>query len=231
MKKIIPIALFTIGCSDIKSSALNTSGIHAEISAMVEDGKTAVDVILLAGDANSLTYVELDAGDKLEATDGTDTHHLEHSNFGSVHSYDALFTQSDPGTEFTVSLFRELEDDAPLSVATLTQDLTLTVENDVHSRQEPLTFTWEAEEPEDDTLSVSASGSCIFSIKDEVALSDGSYTIDSSDFESTNADTQQESCALEIVVERRREGTIDPAYASGKIYGGVRKRASIRLDP
>jgi len=231
MKKIIAISILSVGCSDIKSSALNTSGIHAEISAMVENGTTSVDVILRAGDANSLTYVELDEGDKLEATDGTDTNGLDHSNFGSIHSYDALFNQTDPGTEFTISLLRELEDDAPTSVATLTQDLTIILENDVHSQQDPLTIAWEASEPGDETLYLNASGSCIFSIKEEVPLSDGSYTINSSDFESTNDETQQESCELDIVLERRLVGTLDPAYGSGKVYGGVRKRTSIRLDP
>ena len=231
MKKLFAISLCTIGCSDIKSSALNTSGIHAEISAMVEDGKTTVDVILRAGDATSLTYVELDEGDKLEATDGSETSVLGHSNFGSIHTYDAQFDPTDPGTEYTVSLFRELEDDAPVSIATLTQDLTISIENDVHSRQNPLTISWEAEEAGDETLYLHASGSCIFSIKDEVPLSDGSFTINSSDFESTNPETAEESCELDIVAERRLTGTLDPAYGSGKVYGGVRKRVSLRLDP
>jgi hypothetical protein len=231
MKPLLPLLLITIGCSDIKSSALNTSGIHAEISAMVEDGNTTVDVILRAGDAYSMTYVELDTGDKLDATDGVESSTLAHSSFGSIHTYDAIFSETATGTEFTIALLRELEDDAPISSATLTQDVTLVVENEVHSRQEPLTISWEATEPGDETLYLEASGSCVFSIKEEIPLSDGSYTINSSDFESTNDETAQESCELDIVIERRQTGTLDPAFGSGKVYGGVRKRTSIRLDP
>lgn len=231
MKQLLPLTLLTIGCSDIKSSALNTSGIHAEISALVEDGSTSVDVILRAGDAMSLTYIELDTGDKLEATDGTENSVLSHSSFGAIHTYDSSFSETAPGTEFTISLLRELEDDAPISVATLTQDVTLIVENDVHSRQDPMTISWEANEPGDETLYIEVRGSCIFAIKEEVSLSDGTYTINSSDFEATNSETAQESCEVDVIIERRQTGTLDPAYGSGKVYGGVRKRTSLRLDP
>lgn len=230
MRKLLILSLYCIGCTDIKSSALNTNGIHAEISAIAVDGKTLIDVTLKAGDANSITYVELDAGDELQATDGSQTYTLDHSYFASLHSYDTEFNQTEPGTEFTVSLLRELEDNAPSSLAKMTEDVTLIVENDVHDRQNPLTISWEAVEPDDETLYLDVSGPCIFSIEREVPLLDSSYTIDGSDFETSNSESDEQSCEIDIIIERRKSGTLDPAYGSGTIYGGVRKQTSIRLN-
>lgn len=225
--------LLLCACSDIKSSALNTSGIHAEIVAMVDGANTQVEVVLKAGDANSSTYVELDAGDSLSATDGADTSDLGHSAFGVFHSYNTTFSTTAVDTEFTISLERELEDDAPLSVATLTEDFTVIapIDGETHSRQNPLTISWETTDANDEEMSINASGTCVFSIKDTVAISAGSYTINSTDFDATNSETAQESCTFDIVLERRRLGTLDPAFGSGSVFGGVRKRVSIRLDP
>jgi hypothetical protein len=233
MKRLFPLFIFATACSDIKSSALNTSGIHADISAMVEDNQTKVEVILRAGAENSTTYVELETGDSLEATDGTDTNILGHSSFGVFHSYNATFSTTDPDTEFTISLLRESETEAPLSIAELTEDFTLTTPADgaVHSRQEPLIISWEAENPDNETLYLEASGTCVFSITKELSLSDGSYTINSSDFDSINEEEAQESCQFDIKLERRKTGSLDPAFGSGSIFGGVRKTQTIRLDP
>ena len=233
MKRLFTILIFGTACSDIKSSALNTSGIHADISAMVEDSQTKIEVVRRAGGANSTTYVELEGGDTLEATDGTDTNILGHSSFGVYHSYTTTFSVTTPETEFTISLLRESETEAPISIAEITEDFSITApaEGAVHSRQDSLLISWEAANPDNEVLYLEASGTCVFTITKELSLSDGSYTINNSDFDSINEEEAQESCELEIKLERRKTGTLDPAFGSGSIVGGVRKIQTIRLDP
>jgi hypothetical protein len=233
MKRLFSVLICTTACSDIKSSALNTSGIHADISAMVEDNQTKVEVILRAGGENSSVYVELEGGDSLEATDGNDIKTLGHSSFGVFHSYTSTFLGTTPETEYTISLQRETETEAPISIAVLTEDFSITTPSagTVHSRQEPLPISWEAVSPDNETLFLEASGTCIFTITKELSLSDGSYTINNSDFNSINEEEAQESCEVVIKLERRKGGTLDPAYGSGTIFGGVRKTQTIRLDP
>ena len=232
-KKALIAGLILVGCSDIKSSALNTSGIHANITAIVHGDQSIVEVILKAGGENSNTYVELEEGDTLTATDGAETMSLGHTQVGVFHSYNASFSSVAADTEFTVSLSRELEESAPSSIATLTEDFTLISPTDdsIHSRQDPLTISWEIEDETNEELNIKISGSCIFDITDSVPLTDGSYTINSSDFYATNSQAEAESCQTDVILERRRIGTLDPAFGSGLIYGGIRKTISIRLDP
>lgn len=234
MKNILFASTFLLcACSDIKSSALNTSGMNAEIVAMAEGSFTQVEVVLKAGDANSTTYVELDVGDSLSATDGTETFELGHSSFGVFHSYNATFSATEEDTEFTISFEREIEDDAPSSFAYIAGDFDVTspFEGDIHSRQNPLRISWETADDNDEEMNIKADGSCVYKIDETVRVSAGSYTINSSDFDSANSDAAQESCTFEIILERIRVGFLDPAFGSGSVLGGVRKRISIRLDP
>jgi len=223
-----------MACSDVKSSGVNTSGIYAEISAIVKPtNQTDVKVVMRVGDASSNTFIELDSGDSLEASDGISTEELGHSSFGSIHSYSESFDTTDADTEFTINLKRELETSAPSSVATLPADFSFTApaDNTTHSRQDPLTISWDASAESSDTMAIEANGSCVFSINAEVPFNVGSYTIDPDEFESIGAEDTAESCELEIDLQRQKAGTLDPAYGSGLIFGGVLKTQTIRLDP
>ena len=229
MKYLIPF--FAISCSDVKSSALNTNGIHADITAFVVDDTTELKVIMRVGGQNSTTYVELDEGDTLEASDGTETKEFGHSSFGAIHTYSTTFDRIEPGTEFLVSLKRELEDPAPNSMVTLSQDFTIENPeiNETHSRINPLTIVWAGEDAGDE-MHITVDGSCIIKMEATTSFVSGSYTFNSNDFESFESD-EGESCEIDITLERRLAGTLDPAFGSGSVYGGFRRVQTIRLDP
>ena len=82
-----------------------------------------------------------------------------------------------------------------------------------------------------ETLFLEAIGNCIYTIRKELPFEDGGYTISNSDFNENNEQETQESCEIEIKLERRKAGIIDTEYSSGIVYGGVRKSITIRLDP
>ena len=224
-------ALLCLACSDVKSSAVNTNGIHADITALVVDDTTELQVIMRVGGANSSTYVELDAGDTLEVTDGTETKEFGHSSFGALHRYTTTFDRIDPGSEFLVSLKRELEESAPNSMATLSDDFTFESPGDdyIHSRTTNLTIVWSGQDAGDD-MHITVDGSCIIEMEATTSFLVGSYTFNSVDFESFEAD-EGESCEADITLERRLAGTLDPAFGSGSVFGGIRKVQTIRLDP
>ena len=234
MNKYLPFFLLGAACSDVKSSSINTSGIYAEISATVDAvDETTVNVIFRVGDANSNTFVELDEGDSLEASDGATSEVLQHSSFASIHSYSKTFETTAAGTEFTIDFKRELETAAPASTAILPPGFSLLSPETgaSHSQQEDLVVTWEGEAGDADTMSIEVSGTCIFSIADEVPFEDNAYTIDSSGFEKIGSDETVDNCEVEIILQRKKNGTLDPAYGDGEIFGAVRQIQTIRLTP
>ena len=231
IKYILP--LLCLACSDVKSSGVNTSGIHADITGLVEDGKTKIEVVMRVGGENSLTYVELEGGDTLEASDGTNTQELSHSSFGASHKYTTNFDLIDPGSEFLVSFKRELEDSAPNSLITLSNLFTTTspVSNDVVSRSSPFTISWTVEDDTEDEITITIESSCIMgSFEDTVNTQVGSYTINPSDWDVSEGE-ESESCSADVILTRLKAGSLDPAFGSGSVYGGFKNTVAIRLDP
>ena len=231
MKYIFPLLL--IACSDVKSSGVNTSGIHAEIMGLVEKDSTKIEVVMRVGGENSLTYVELDAGDSLEASDGSNTQELAHSSFGATHKYTATFDLIEPGSEFLVSFKRELEESAENSLVVLSGAMTITQpsEGDVASRSEPFTIEWTTEDDESDQLEIRVESSCLLgSFEAVIDVQVGSYTINPTDWDIDEEDLT-ESCPTDVILTRLKAGTLDPAFGSGSVYGGFREIIPIRLDP
>ena len=234
MFKYAPFILLGIACTDVKSSGINTNGMYAEISAVVQStNQTKVDVILRVGDANSNTFIELDAGDTIEASDGTTTEELNHSSFGSIHSYSQFFNSIDEGTAFTISLSRELETSAPSSIAILPAGFTLRQPElgfEI-SRDTDLDIQWEGSGEDTEMMMIEVTGTCIFSITKEVPFNDNAYTVPSTEFESIGSDETSEGCELQLVLQRKKEGTLDPAYGAGDIFGGVLQTQTIQFTP
>ena len=240
MKRVILITLMGIatGCTSVKSSAVNTDGMYAKISAIADGEKTEVEVVLTVGDAYSNTYVELDGLDSLEASDGATSEELRHFAFGTYHSYSADFDEMEAETEFTISFTRDSETSAPASVATLTDAFVISNPTDsVHSRSDDLHIPggWTSADMYNFEMYIKLSGSCIYDIStttENYQLEGGfaGYTISASEFDVAGEDDSIE-CEVTLLLERRSKGTLDPAFGAGEIYGGYRQTMNLRLNP
>src|SRR5688572_19866372 len=110
-----------VGCmptETVDSTEVPTSDIYPEIEIVADSGESTVTVELRVGDPDSDDYVELQGGDRLEATAGGETKTLS----GSGSRYRATFDVDGAGSEFEIAFLRGGDDDDATGTSVLLPD-------------------------------------------------------------------------------------------------------------
>jgi hypothetical protein len=211
------LTLAGCGCETVDSSSVKTSGLYADLEAEAAgDGRTKLKASLKLGQG-SLTFLELAEGDTLIASSGgTDRTMSRTSLFGATW-YVADFTADAADTAFSIALQRTSDTSAPSSTVTLPAPFSFVAP--AASTQVPrsgsgLRVTWQLASS-GDGMRISASGSCIESVSEVTIADSGAH-----DFAAFRArqDENNTTCPVTITLERRREGTVDPAYGKGGAF-------------
>lgn len=203
---LLTVALAAGACTETASSSdIKTHGIRAAFD-VYGGSVTKVQAVLKVG-ADSNTYVNLDNGDKLVATAGSETKNMQATSEGH---YEASFSGLAADTEIKIDFQRTDDDDAPNSHGTLPAAFTLgTFPTTPPSRaNEDLTITWTPVGTAQDGMRLELDGDCIFNWSKDVADGPGTYTISKGELKSTDEKAPKE-CAITVKAERYRNGTVD----------------------
>ena len=216
-------ALFLGGCTEtVDSTNIKTPGIAATIVATADsDTSTTVVATLQVGGPSSNTYVNLEAGDQIFATNGTDRKAMQADGEGV---YVATFATAVEDADFAVDLQRTVEADAPANSGTLPAPLALTVGASAVSRDADITFTWTPSGSKDN-VSLKLSGSCIFTKTIDVPGDTGTHTVSGGTLQPTNSNMPGDSCDVTVDIQRSRAGTTDPGFDTESTFMLHQKRS------
>ena len=213
------LAATTTACSTKSASDFETSEMNAHMSAVATgDGETRVEVSLHDPSA-LMTFLQLTAGDELEATVGSQTKQLsELSVLGSV-TYRATFDTDAAETEVRVRLTREDATSAPDSSVRLPAPFTLqALASESFSRAQPFTVSWSSA-PNPDPMSLAISGECIESYSADLGTGSASFTVPAGALVKAVAQEGGQAipdqCAITLTVTRTRQGNVDRAFHGG----------------
>jgi hypothetical protein len=231
--RVIPLLSLLAACESVDSSDTMTDGIYAAFTATSDGAVTQAQATLRVGGATSNTYVELVDGDILTVTDGVNSETMLPSNIGDYYTYLASFDSIAEDTPFTFAFVRTIDAGAPESTASLPAPFALTAPeaDSVFSRaDDAITITWDPSASADD-MSLTLTGDCIFTHSTTLTGDPGTYVIDAGSLDATDEDNPT-SCDAKLTVERRRIGTLDPAFGEGGgIYAAQARTVEIRIDP
>lgn len=223
------VTLWGCSCETVDSSGVKTSGLYADLEAEATgDGRTRLKASLKLGQG-SLTFLELAEGDTLIASSGgTDRTMSRTSLFGATW-YQADFSGDAADTAFNIALQRTADTSAPSSTVTLPPPFTVAAASTEASRSGGLLrVTWQPTGTGNGPR-LSASGSCIESLS-EIALDD-TGVVDLPPFRARQ-DENNTTCPVTITLERRREGSVDPAYGKGGAFvAKVSRKLTVSSTP
>ncbi len=209
---LLLLPLTALACTEtVESSDVRTSGIFPEFRVVADgSGATQVSARLKVGGNDSNTYLDLQSGDRIEVSAGGVTHTLNETN---AHSYTASFDIDEPGTEFVFAFLRSEQDEsAPRSVVTLPDPFALQMTSTEVSRAGgQVGFSWDP--PGSGNLRWDVDGDCVWDDRGETA-DDGSHSLSSDDLRAL-ASRADETCAVQLTLERGRGGSIDSAFSEG----------------
>jgi hypothetical protein len=209
------VAALGVGCEDVGSGDVLTSGMWADISFTADgSGTSQAAAVLRVGGPLSNTYVELEGDDELTATlEGTPVP-MSEEHLGDIHRYVAGFVTAPVGETVTVAFERTVDGGAPRSEAELPPELDLApLAVTTFSRgSEELRIEWSPTSAE--LMRIEVSGDCIWTFADDIVQDDGSYTLAPDTLEPLDAEAPV-SCSVDVVVTRLLPGLVDPAYGEG----------------
>lgn len=229
----LTIAAFAVGCGaeDVNSEDVLTSGMYAKFSAVASgDGTTLVEAELRVGGDNG-TYVEIVGEDALVALadqdgDGEDESvEMGHNNSGERHWYRSRFETDEDNVTFTVAFNRgEDMESAPDSSVDLPKPFSVSIEgleeDDEIPRGTDVTISWSNEDGGDVNWSIE--GDCIWSESGRTT-DDMEFTIPAEDIRVLGS-AEGDSCTVQIIIERTREGVVDSAFGEGGEFWGIQRR-------
>lgn len=220
----LPLLLAGAACEQVDSVDVRTHGIYADLSVTdYGDDDVEVKASLRVGGSNSNTYLDLVAGDRLEARARGETKRMDRDSdlFGAIR-YRARFERDDDDRTFNVAFLRGRSDtSAPDSVAELpapfTAGITFERGGDTLSREDDdLYLRWTPAST--GSIHIDLSGSCIHSWDADVR-DDGSLRIDAGELEHLDLDPDDDdvdtTCAVTVTLTRERQGEVDDAYGEG----------------
>jgi hypothetical protein len=213
-----------IGCDDVSSSDLLTSGMWADVSVVAEgDGNSEVTAILRAGGALSTTFVELGPDDHLVATLGEESQELGQVSLGNIHSYVTTFDADAEDVDYLVAFERLVDAGAPDTTVSLPAPFAIdapAVETFARGA-DALTVTW-TPSGGSETMAISFDGECIAPYIGELSGDPGTYTLPAGTLQDISETPA--NCPVNVKVERIRSGDLDPAYGEGGTALGVQRR-------
>jgi len=234
-----PLRLFTLAalatstaCSSMSSEDVDTDGMYAQIGVEARgNGQTEVRVSLRAGDADSMTWIELDGGDRLYA---------EREDLRvRLSEYDSTFEQFEYGTaldgEFVgtpvrVELRRERFADADNSVVSLPAPFDLKVGNAGQTFEtgvDAVALRWG--QGSADTIAVEVEGDCILDYGTSAMPDTGAFELPPQALEAYSGEGEGSTCSAVVRVRRTRVGALDPQFEGGRITASQVREVRIRV--
>lgn len=222
MRLLLPLLL--LGCADVGSGSLFTSGMSAIIRGESTDGEsTQITTVLRAGGPASTTFVKLEDDDNLTATDGDQSISLVEASLGALTSYRGTFSHADPEAVFTVSLNRTLDEGAPASTFSLPEPFTASSEQTDIDDPSNVEITWEPSGSEHQ-LVLEVDGNCITGGVRNLDGDAGLVTIPES-FLNFLGEQPGVSCPVEARIAKVRGGSLDGGFGEGGRAQGAQVRA------
>lgn len=237
----IMILAIIVGCSEVDSSDLKSSGFYASMHVTANgNNQTEVWVSLKTGPRIDADSIDLSEGDTLTATANGITKTLSRDI-----SYETSFNFDEGGAEFVISLERNEGEDMPSSRVELPQKFAILMPNvdEILNSGETITVTW-SPSVESETIEVSYRGDCIS--KDSGSeihfgrgyiINDvGTHTVSVDDILNVFGEHEEFNknitCPSSISIERVNTGTIDPNYGKGGVITAKQIRSiSIGINP
>lgn len=212
-----------VGCEDVGSGDVLTSGMWADVSFTADGtGTSQAAAALRVGGGLSNTYVDLEGDDELTATLTDETVPMVEEQLGEIHRYVASFDTAPVGEPLIVAFVRTVDGGAPGSVAELPPEFDLydPAAATFSRNTEDLLLVWAPSSSH--TMRIEISGDCVFTYVEDVT-DGGTYTLPAGTLDPLD-DANQGTCALDIVVRRIQPGTVDPAFGEGGTAFGIQSR-------
>lgn len=217
----LAFAPLLVGCRETTSSEfIRTGGIAALIDVTADAEDHSVVRVELAVGGPFGTLVDLQSGDTLKATGGSESKDLQRVSSGV---YEATFA-SGKSIDFSVDFERATDDDAPSNKGKLPAPfkLTMPAPSDSLSRaSDELMIMWDTAPGVDGEVELD--GSCIFTTSKTVSGSATSITFAKAEIKNLD-DKKPESCSVEAKLSFTREGTTDPAFDPDSYFHAVQER-------
>lgn len=217
-----------MGCSEetVSSTNIKTAGIAGlfEVTAGNATSSTAKATLVVGGDESN-TYVNLDNGDKLIASAGTDSKTMNSGD--GAGRYEANFATGAGGTEFTIMLERPDDTNAPGNTGILPAPFDIIeVPSTTPSRKaDAITIKWDNGEA--GKMKIEIDGDCVFKSTFEPASGTTEYTIDAGEIESTGVNPEdEETCDLTVKMTRMSTGSTDGALDNESYFRLYQSRAT-----
>ena len=231
-----------VGCNDIDSADIETSGINASITvrAKADGSSTNVSASLTAG---ALTFVDLDGEDQLVASAGEASVVLAEADLLGVVGYSGtLDGVGAPDEEVTVALERsEDKEPAPNSLVRIPEPIAIAAPaaGTAFSRaDDDIVVDLTSEESADDARLLWR-GDCVKNGSLDVPAGQSSITINKATIEKReqvdendpDSEPVPDTCTLTIEIERLVAGTLDPAWGSGNIRAIASDSRDLTTNP
>lgn len=231
---VLASGLILAGCSDVDSTHLKTAGIRASLGVTGSGTGNAVASAEFQVDGSALTYVELQAGDTVTASQGDQTHTLVKSELLGLIAYYATFEGADAeGTSFKISLQRDADTSAPDSTVTLPAQFNITAPTGTalsYSRaNDDLVVTYD-NAGKSDAMSYSLRGTCISPVDQPLDGDPGTFTLAKATLAPPQGSTET-TCTVTLTLSRTRTGTLDSAYASGSAWASQTRTFDFTSTP
>lgn len=220
---MIPVLIgLTAACTDVQSQDLLTHGLYADLSVTADGtGSSRADAVLRSGGMTSNSFVELTADDQLTADAGGDPVTMDPITLGSYHAYEATLPTDDSTATFTISLVRTVDAGAPDSTITLPNAFDVTAPAASISRAADLALAWTP--ASSDPMTITATGDCINLYVTTADTDNGGFTIPANAITAVSGQ-EANNCSVEIKLERKHAGVVDPAYGQGGEAQGIQVR-------
>ena len=237
IRLFVTLGLCTVlsACNTVNSKDLKTSGITADITIDGSSSQTSVTAFLSTGSGLGADPVNLDPGDTLSTSDGTNSQVMVKASNGK-------YITSFPGNTskpYTVSLTRNADVDAPNTAVTLPAPFTINspTANQTFVSNAPIPLTW-SPAAGSGTLKTNHSVDCTDNTGATLSSNSASYTISNTgntsitlSMPTPSPGTTLASCSAIITLKLSTNGTVDPAYGSGSIVGRQTRSVSILVTP
>jgi hypothetical protein len=220
------LATGAAGCAKTDSEDLLTSGMYAELQARTKgdaSNTAAVSAVLYVDDPADLNFVQLDPGDQLVASQGSESEVMDQVELGNIVSHGATLMNGAAGTQITIALDRHVDQGAPSSTATLPDAFTLAGAPLSESRGHDVTITWTPSGTADQ-MSWQAVGECIVAATGNITGDPGTFTLAANTLVQESGQNAPTTCTVTLTVSRTRKGSLDPHYGKGGTIVGAQDR-------
>ncbi len=208
--------LLLVGCESVSSEDVATDAMYASFEATGEGEGVHATAILKVGGASATTYVNLEGGDRLVVEAGGVEVEMTESFVSDLYIYDADLSSVEVDTELVFRLERDSGDDALDSRCSLPMGLSVSAPEPVETLSraiDDLEIAWSPSGQQDPVRAV-VSGDCIWDELVEPQGDPGAATVPAGTLVSLDEENPA-ACVARVEVQRRRAGTVDPAFGEG----------------